>query len=135
MLVNPSRLALLRDEEVVAALGFEPTGFEDPAAAITACRNGPDRFSAIVITGRRSLPDLTQLVGALHSAAPMVPILLAVDASAEIEVEALSKAGLSDIVAYGASAGDLRQALVNWISDRRDAWFCCKPRDGMKAPG
>ena len=121
MLVSPSRPALLRDEEVIAALGFEPTGFEDTAAAIAACRSGPDRFSAIVITGRRTLPDLTQLVGALHAAAPTVPILLAVGASTEIEVEALSKAGLSDIVAYGASAGDLRQALINWVSERRGA--------------
>ena len=120
MLVSPSRPALLRDEEVIAALGFEPTGFENTATAIAACRSGPDRFSAIVITGRRTLPDLTQLVGALHAAAPTVPILLAVGASAEIEVEALSKAGLSDIVAYGASAGDLRQALGNWVSGRKD---------------
>ena len=121
MLVNPSRLALLRDEEVIAALGFEPIGFDDAAAAIAACRSGSDRFSAVVITGRRDLPDLTHLVGALHAAAPAVPILLAVGASAKIEVEALGKAGLSDIVAYGASASDLRQALVNWVSGRKDA--------------
>ena len=124
MLINPNRLALLRDEEVIAALGFEPTGFEDPAAAIAACQSGPDRFSVVVITARRNLRGLVHVVGALHAAAPAVPILLTMDASAEIEVEALSNAGLSDIVAYGASAGDLRQALVNWVSERKDALSC-----------
>ena len=119
MLVNPNRLALLRDEEVIAALGFEPTGFDDPAAAIATCRSDPDRFSAIVIAGARSLPDLAQLVGTLHAGAPIVPILLTVGVSADVELEALSKAGLSDIVSYGASASDLQRALVSWIIDRR----------------
>ncbi len=121
LLFNPEQLALLRDEEVIAAFGFEPTGFHDPAAAVAACRSSPDRFSAVVIAGTRQVPDLAQFVGKLHACAPAVPILLAASVSAELDLEALSKAGLSDIVAYGASAGNLCRSLVKWVGRQHAA--------------
>ena len=118
LLFNPEQLALLRDEEVIAAFGFEPTGYHDPAAAVAACRSSPDRFSAVVIAGTRQVPDLAQFVGKLHACAPAVPILLAASVSAELDLEALSRAGVSDIVAYGASAGNLCRSLVKWVGQR-----------------
>lgn len=114
MVVNLDRPSLLRDEEVIAAFGFEPTGFHDLAAALAACRTDPNRFSVIVICGPCFLTNSAHFVGKLHTSAPSVPILLAVSASAELDLDALSGAGLSDIVGYNASSGNLCRALVSW---------------------
>jgi hypothetical protein len=37
LIVESERERLLRDEEMLAALGYEPVGFEHPADAIVAC--------------------------------------------------------------------------------------------------
>ena len=93
LLINPNPQFLLRDEEVVAAFGFEPTGFDDAAAALAACQDDPGRFSAIVILGVRRWPDLPRFVSALHLCAPAAPILLAVEMSAAIDLEGAEPGG------------------------------------------
>ncbi len=40
---------LLREEEILAALGYEPIGFSSAADAIAACKNDPNRFDAFLI--------------------------------------------------------------------------------------
>ncbi len=41
---------LLCNEEMLAALGYEPVGFGRPADAIAACRSAPDRFDVILVS-------------------------------------------------------------------------------------
>jgi signal transduction histidine kinase len=43
LVVESERERLLRDEEMLAALGYEPVGFEHPDQAIAACRDAPER--------------------------------------------------------------------------------------------
>ena len=50
LVVESEREQLLRDEEMLAALGYEPVGFERPADAIAACRSAPDRFDIILVS-------------------------------------------------------------------------------------
>ena len=59
--------------EMLAALGYEPVGFERPADAIAACRSEPDRFDAIVISHGASDPDGLHLARALHEFMPRCP--------------------------------------------------------------
>ncbi len=57
MVVVADREVLLRDEDILAALGCEPVGFTDPDAALAALRRDPQRFSAIIV--ERTLPGTT----------------------------------------------------------------------------
>ena len=50
LVVEGERESLLRNEEILAALGYEPVGFERPASAIDALRSEPDRFDAVLVT-------------------------------------------------------------------------------------
>ena len=49
LIVESERERLLRDEETLAALGYEPVGFSLPDDAVAACRAAPDRFDAVVV--------------------------------------------------------------------------------------
>jgi len=50
LIVESERERLLRDEEKLAALGYEPVGFENPDDALVACRSEPDRFDIILVS-------------------------------------------------------------------------------------
>jgi hypothetical protein len=50
LVVEGERESLLRNEEMLAALGYEPVGFERPASAIDALRSEPNRFDAVLVT-------------------------------------------------------------------------------------
>ncbi len=53
MLVGRNQAAIVEDEEMLAALGFEPVGFADPQAALAALPlRTPDRFDLILVESR-----------------------------------------------------------------------------------
>ena len=52
LIVHDDRDSLLGDEEILAALGYEPIGFDRPADAIAAVRSEPTRFDAVLISMR-----------------------------------------------------------------------------------
>ena len=77
LVVESERERLLYDEEMLAALGYEPVGFERPADAIAACRSAPDRFDIILVSHASQTPGGVDLAHALHEIAPRQPLLLA----------------------------------------------------------
>ncbi|WP_255360023.1 two-component system VirA-like sensor kinase [Belnapia sp. F-4-1] len=63
---------LPHEEELLAALGYEPRGFRAAAAALEALRGAPHRFEAAL------LPEGTpELARAIRRAAPGLPVILA----------------------------------------------------------
>ena len=50
LILEGERDRLLRDEEKLAALGYEPVGFEQADEALVACRSEPDRFDVVLIS-------------------------------------------------------------------------------------
>ena len=54
MVVSRTRSAVLEDEEMLAALGFEPVGFADSAAALDALRKAPKRFDLLLVDSKLS---------------------------------------------------------------------------------
>jgi DNA-binding NtrC family response regulator len=89
------RERLLYDEEMLAALGYEPVGFERPADAIAACRSAPDRFDVILVSHAAQTPVGLDLARSLHELAPRQPMLLATASTIDVSVEALAEAGIS----------------------------------------
>ena len=53
-MVDDASERLLADEEMLAALGYEPVGFTRADDALAACRANPKRFDALLV-GRFAL--------------------------------------------------------------------------------
>jgi CheY-like chemotaxis protein len=109
LIVHDDRGSLLGDEEILAALGYEPVGFDRPADAIAAVRNEPARFDAVLICVA-SVGDALDLARTLHAISPRQPILLARSAL-DIGVEALVRAGVADLVRRPIVGAELASVL------------------------
>jgi hypothetical protein len=70
MVVDEDRVHLLRDEEMLAALGYEPVGFTPPNEVVVACRKDPQRFHALMIGHLGPAKTALDLAAALHSTVP-----------------------------------------------------------------
>jgi DNA-binding NtrC family response regulator len=110
MLVNDLDNPRLRDEDIIAALGYEPVGFADAKAALLACEAAPERFDATVISHFASPARALQLAVKLRHAAPQLPVIL-VAATDEIDVEALAAAGIVRFIARPLAMDELAAAL------------------------
>ena len=76
LLVDDERPLVLLGEEMLAAIGYEPIGFDKSSAALAAFRADPDRFD-LVLTDE-VMPEMTgtELALALHEIRPDLPVLL-----------------------------------------------------------
>jgi signal transduction histidine kinase len=115
LVVEGERERLLRKEEMLAALGYEPVGFARAADAIEACRAVPDRFDAAVISHAASSPDGLQLARALQAIAWRRPILLATDSASDVSVDDLAAAGIAEVVRQPLVTAELAAALARCI--------------------
>lgn len=115
LVFESERERLLRDEEMLAALGYEPIGFQRPADALAACRSGPNRFDIILVSHTLQTDSGVDLVHALHTIAPRQPLLLAVPSTVDISVNALADAGIFEILRRPLSATELAAVLARCI--------------------
>jgi CheY-like chemotaxis protein len=117
MVANESA-RLLRDEETLAALGYEPVGFTDGRVALAACRNRPERFDAAVVGHLGSVNASLELAAALHQAAPRLPIVLATKSTEEIGADGLMIAGITDVVRWPMAAAEIAGALDRCTAEK-----------------
>jgi signal transduction histidine kinase len=111
MLVAHDGEFILRDEEMLAALGYEPVGFATAHAAIDACRTNRDRFDMAVVGHFGPLGRAIELAASLHAIVPRVPIVLATKVPIEIGADTLVTAGISDVVRWPIVAEEIAVAL------------------------
>src|SRR5262249_14159354 len=78
MIMQPGETRLLLDEEILAALGYEPVGVREPSEALKMCRSDPGRFHAMLICPHPGTGAALELAARVHEAAPALPILLAI---------------------------------------------------------
>jgi len=119
MLVTSDAARLLRDEETLAALGFEPVGFNTAGAALAACRAKPDRFDALIVGHFGSTMSSLEIAAALHEVAPHLPIVLATKSSEEIGADRLVGTGIADVVHWPIIAAEVAAALNQCTGVRR----------------
>jgi signal transduction histidine kinase len=129
LLVGSSREQLLHDEEILAALGYEPIGFWRAADAVAACRAKPDRFDAILI-GSPLLGDKdTSLPRLLHILAPRRPILVAAESTESFDIDALVTAGVSEIVTRPISADEIAAVLARCLKASAESAPAIRTKD------
>ena len=115
LVVESERERLLRDEETLAALGYEPVGFEHADDAIAACRSTPGRFDAAVVSHIASAPCALDVARALREFMSRKPILLATTSTMDVNVEALSEAGIAEVLHRPLVNTELAAALARCL--------------------
>ncbi|MFB0493523.1 signal transduction histidine kinase/CheY-like chemotaxis protein [Methylobacterium sp. OAE515] len=97
MLIGRLHSSVEEDEETLAALGYEPVGYEDPAAALAALRSEPTRFDLLIVESH--LQNCSGLEFArVASALSRRPIILSVTASDAMRSEELTTIPIADIM-------------------------------------
>jgi signal transduction histidine kinase len=119
LLVAQDGERVLRDEEMLAALGYEPVGYAAAEAALAACRTNSDRFDLIVVGHFGSAARTLELAAALHASVPGVPIVLASKAAIEISADTLVTAGIVDVVRWPIVTEEIATALVRGAALKR----------------
>ena len=124
LVLEVDRERLLRHEEILAALGYEPVGFTDAAEAAVACRSEP-RNNRFVQTGFDAALLCSHLHGAgaalehaalLRDSAPALPMILAATSAREFGAPALARAGILEVIRQPLMSAELAGALARCIS-------------------
>jgi signal transduction histidine kinase len=129
LMVASDRAQLLRDEETLAALGYEPIGFTHSDAALAACRMTPERFDLVVVGHIGSAASALELAAALHAAAPHLAIVLATPSADEIGADALLFASVADVVHWPIATAEIAAALDHCLAVK---WAEAKPPSGSE---
>ena len=114
---------LLGDEELLAALGYEPVGFSRASEALAACQATPERFDVLVVGGALPKAIRLQVAHALREAAPTPPLLLAIKSDVEFSTDALAEAGVTDVLHRPFTSTELAAVLARCL------------QQGMLGPG
>jgi signal transduction histidine kinase len=119
MVIDDERDQLLQDEEILAALGYEPIGFIRAEDALAACRATPKRFDAVVIGHFARACVALELAATLHEIAPALPILLAATSIRAVGANTLVAAGVSDVVHWPFASSEIAAAIKACLTMRR----------------
>jgi signal transduction histidine kinase/DNA-binding NarL/FixJ family response regulator len=110
---------LLHDEEILAALGYEPVGFLSGEDAIAACRSTPGRFDAILVGCSLSGANMGRLPALLHALVATLPIVVAADPTEPFDLDALVSAGVSEVITRPIIADEVAVALARCLQTDR----------------
>ncbi|MBW7972669.1 ATP-binding protein, partial [Bradyrhizobium sp. BR 10289] len=114
LVIDTDRRRLLRYEEILAALGYEPVGFTELAEAIAACRAANARFDAALVCHLPGGSSL-ELAAALHDAVPDLPIILAAPSTRDLAMPSLKMSGITELVHHPLESAELAGALARSI--------------------
>jgi signal transduction histidine kinase len=115
LVVESERERLLHEEEMLAALGYEPVGFERVADAVAACRSAPGRFDIVLVSHASQTRVGLDLARTLHEVAPQLPILLAAASTIDVGVDALAEAGISELLRRPLVSTEVAGALARCL--------------------
>jgi signal transduction histidine kinase len=111
LLVEYDMKRRLHDEEILAALGYEPVGYSIGADACAACEASPQRFDLILLAHPTAVEEMLELSARLHQVAPSVPILLATFLADTVGAAELMRAGVADVVPWPIAVGETMATL------------------------
>src|SRR6266850_3902237 len=115
LVLETDRERLLRHEEVLAALGYEPVGFASPAEAVEACRAARSRFDAALICHRPGTSAALDFAAQLHRVAPTLPIVLATPSARDLGAPILAASGIFGVVRHPLTSAELSSVLSRCV--------------------
>jgi signal transduction histidine kinase len=127
LIVEDDAKLLLKDEEVLAALGYEPVGCTYAPDLQAMFRETPERFDAVILGHVAPATAALDLAAALHEIASHRPILLAAASADGLAAKALVASGISDVVHWPIMTTELAEALQACLR------HCARPETGKSA--
>jgi signal transduction histidine kinase/ActR/RegA family two-component response regulator len=115
LFVDDERPLVLLGEEMLAAIGYEPIGFDKSSAALAAFRADPDRFD-LVLTDE-IMPEMTgsELATALHEIRPDLPIILMTGHGGPVKSRGVRAAGVREVLKKPLLSADLANGLARHL--------------------
>lgn len=117
LLVDDESPLVLLGEEMLAALHYEPIGFDNAAAALSSFRRDAQRFD-LVLTDEM-MPELTgtELATAMHQLRPELPIILMTGYSGPMQTRRLETAGIREVINKPLSSARLADCLARHLPE------------------
>ena len=117
LIIEDDEPLLLLGEEMLAALGYEPVGFDHGQGALAALRARPERFDLILTD--EALPEAggVELAGAMHDVRPDIPIVLMTGHGRPPRPESLLSAGIREVLRKPLVSTDLGACLARQLAD------------------
>jgi PAS domain S-box-containing protein len=119
MIVDDERALVMCAEETLAALGYEPSGFDSSAAALQAFSADPDRFD-LVLTDE-TMPDLSgsDLAREIRRLRSDIPIILMSGYSGARLTERAHAACVNEVLRKPLVSRDIAEPLARALGARR----------------
>jgi CheY-like chemotaxis protein len=115
LVLEVDRRRLLRHEEILAALGYEPVGFTGLQEAAQACAV-PARFDAALVCHQPGASLALDFATTLRALAPDLPIILAVPSARDLDAPLLAASGISEVVHHPLTSAELAGALSRCLA-------------------
>lgn len=119
LMVDEDETRLMREEEVLAALGYEPVGYSKAREAELALSEAPRRFDAVLLSQMARPEAALVLAAALRRISPTMPILLAKSSGEAIDEDALLDAGILEVVRRPLVSVEIAAALRRTLASSR----------------
>ena len=115
LVLETDRGRLIRYEEILAALGYEPVGFTGLHEAAQACaaRAG---FDAALVCHQPGVTFALDFATALRDLAPNLPIILATPSARDLDAPLLAASGISEVVHHPLTSAELAGALSRCLT-------------------
>jgi signal transduction histidine kinase len=115
LVLEADRSRLLRHEEILAALGYEPVGFT--TLGETALRRAAQaRFDVALICHQPGVASALDLAAVLHDLAPALPIILVTPSARNLDAPLLAASGVSEVVHHPLTSAELAGALSRCLA-------------------
>jgi CheY-like chemotaxis protein len=115
LVLEADRRRLLRHEEILAALGYEPVGFTALQEAAQAC-TGPARFDVALVCHQPGATFALDFAATLRGLAPGLPIILAAPSARDLDAPLLAASGISEVVHHPLTSAELASALSRCLA-------------------
>jgi signal transduction histidine kinase len=116
LVLETDRRRLLRHEEILAALGYEPVGFTGAQEAAEACTVRA-RFDAALLCHQPGASFALEFATTLRALAPGLPIVLATASARDLDAQLLAVSGVSEVVHHPLTSSDLAGALSRCLTN------------------
>ena len=116
LLVNDDEALVLLGEEMIAALGYEPIGFQDSQAALEAFQARPARFDLVVTDQLMPRMSGTELAARLREIRPDIPVLLMSGFGGPELAHKAQRAAVHALLKKPLQSRDLAQAIASALN-------------------
>jgi CheY-like chemotaxis protein len=111
LVLETDRGRLLRHEEILAALGYEPVGFTGAEEAAQACA-ARARFDAALLCHQPGASFALDFAATLRELAPNLPIVLATTSARDLDAQLLAESGVSEVVHHPLTSAETGRRTV-----------------------